>query len=173
MSDTTLSASEEFGSLYRDHHGWLERWLRGRLGDLMDAEDLAQDTFVRVIRAPRPESGLREPRKFLVTVAKGLTVDLFRRRSLERQYLEALAQLPEHHWPSEEERAVTLETLMELDAMLAGLGARVREAFFLSLLEGRSYQQIADQLGVSLRTVKHDMAKAMEHCCLYKLEQAL
>lgn len=173
VADTVLDGSEDFGRLYQDHHSWLERWLRGRLGDVMDAEDLAQDTFVRVIRSPRPEGSLREPRKFLVTVAKGLTVDLFRRRSLERQYLEALALMPEQQWPSEEERAVTLETLVELDAMLAGLGARIREAFFLSLLEGRTYQQIATVLGVSLRTVKNDMAKAMEHCCLYRLENGL
>lgn len=173
MPDMTLTATNDFDRLYRDHHSWLERWLRGRLGDLTDAEDLAQDTFLRVIRSPCQKDGLREPRKFLVTVAKGLTVDLFRRRSLERQYLEALASMPEQQWPSEEERAVTLETLMELDAMLVGLGARLREAFFLSLLEGKSYQQIAEILGISLRTVKNDMAKAMEHCCLYRLEQAL
>jgi len=169
----TLTATDDFDRLYRDHHSWLERWLRGRLGDLTDAEDLAQDTFMRVIHSPRQPSGMREPRKFLVTVAKGLTIDLFRRRSLERQYLEALASLPEQQCPAEEERAVTLETLMELDAMLAGLGTRLREAFFLSLLEGKSYHQISGMLGVSLRTVKNDMAKAMEHCCLYRLEQGL
>jgi RNA polymerase sigma-19 factor, ECF subfamily len=169
----TLTATNDFDRLYRDHHSWLERWLRGRLGDLTDAEDLAQDTFVRVIRSPRQANGLREPRKFLVTIAKGLTIDLFRRRSLERQYLEALASVPEQQRPSEEERAVTLETLMELDAMLTGLGTRLREAFFLSLLEDKSYQQISEILEVSLRTVKSDMAKAMEHCCLYRLEQGL
>jgi len=173
MPNMMLTAKDDVDRLYQDHHGWLERWLRSRLGDLTDAEDLAQDTFVRLIRSPRQENGLREPRKFLVTVAKGLTVDLFRRRSLERQYLEALASVSEQQWPSEEERAITLETLMELDAMLSGLGARLREAFFLSLLEGKSYQKIAEILGVSLRTVKNDMAKAMEHCCLYRLEQSV
>ena len=102
-----------------------------------------------------------------------LTVDLFRRRTLERQYLEALASLPEAAAPSEEERALVVEALMEVDAMLANLGARVRKAFLLSQLEGLTYQQIADQLGVSLRTIKGDMAKAMEHCCLYRLEHGL
>jgi len=173
VSDVFLNTTNDLDRVYQDHHGWLKGWLRGRLGDVMDAEDLAQDTFVRVIHSPQSAEGLREPRRFLVTIAKGLTVDLFRRRSLERQYLEALALLPEQQWPSEEHRAVTLETLVELDVMLAGLGARVRETFFLSLLEGRTYGQIAEALGVSLRTVKNDMARAMEHCCLYRLEQSL
>lgn len=160
-------------TLYSDHHGWLQSWLGRRLGNVMDAEDLAQDTFIRVIRTPRDPGTLEEPRRFLVTVARGLTIDLFRRRALERQYLEALASLPEPQCPSEEERALVLETLMELDAMLAGLGARVRQAFMLSQLEGRTYQQIAEELAVSLRTIKSDMAKAMEHCCLYRLEHGL
>jgi len=170
VSDTLLAAPNNLGSLYHDHHGWLTGWLRRRLGDVTDAEDLAQDTFMRVIHSPHATDGLREPRRFLVTIAKGLTVDLFRRRSLERQYLEALASLPEQQWPSEEDRAVTLETLVELDTMLAGLGTRVREVFFLSTLEGQTYPRIAGMLGVSLRTVKNDMARAMEHCCLYWLE---
>jgi len=158
--------------LYSQHHCWLQHWLRGRLGSLMDSEDLAQDTFVRVLRSPYSISHLNEPRCFLVTVAKGLTIDLFRRRSLERQYQEALAALPEPQWPSEEERAIALETLIELDAMLADLGVRMREVFILSQIEGLTYTQIAETLKVSLRTVKNDMAKAMEHCCLYRLEQS-
>ncbi|AFT69502.1 RNA polymerase sigma factor FecI [Alloalcanivorax dieselolei B5] len=159
--------------MYSDHHGWLQCWLGRRLGDVMDAEDLAQDTFVRVIRTSQDLSALEQPRRFLVTVARGLTIDLFRRRTLERQYLEALASLPEPQWPSEEERALVLQTLLELDAMLAGLGRRVHQAFIYSQLEGLTYQQIADQLGVSLRTIKSDMARAMEHCCLYRLQHDL
>ena len=35
--------------LYSDHHGWLQGWLRRKLGDSFVAADLAQDTFVSVI----------------------------------------------------------------------------------------------------------------------------
>ncbi|MCK9504846.1 MAG: sigma-70 family RNA polymerase sigma factor [Porticoccaceae bacterium] len=170
MTDTIVY--QQLDSLYSNHHGWLLGWLRGRLGNVMDAEDLAQDTFVRVIRAPRQGSEIREPRHFLLTIARGLTIDLFRKRTLERQYLEVLATLPEPQWPSEEERALAIEALMELDAMLCGLGANVRQAFLLSQLDGRNYHQIAEELEVSLRTVNTYMAKAMEHCCLFRLERS-
>ena len=158
-------------SLYREHHGWLNGWLRTRLGCSEVAADLAQDTFVRVLRA-EPAAPLHQPRQFLLTIAKGLSVDLFRRRSLERQYLEALAELPQTHWPSEEQRAVALETLIGLDAMLAGLGTKVRETFLLSQFEGLTYPQIAKVLNISVRSVNNYMAKAMEHCCLYRLEHS-
>ncbi|CAA0119631.1 sigma-70 family RNA polymerase sigma factor [Zhongshania aliphaticivorans] len=173
MSKLNSSHYAGIPELYTEHHSWLQFWLQRRLGCSMDAEDLAQDTFVRVIRSQQNPRLLQEPRHFLVTVAKGLTIDLFRRRSLERQYLEALHNLPEHQWPSEEDRALTLEALLQFDAMLAGLGVKVREAFLLSQLDGKTYPQIAELLGVSLRTVKNYMAKAMEACCLYQLEQRL
>ena len=167
-----MSAIEsQIHTLYSDQHRWLRGWLRHRLGCPDDAADLTQDTFLRLLRAPQTDA-LREPRRYLVTIARGLVVDLFRRRSLEQQYLEALALLPEPVWPSEEERALIVETLLLLDAMLAELGSKVREVFILSQFEGLTYTQIAERLGLSLRTVNNYMVKAVEQCCLLQLQQA-
>jgi RNA polymerase sigma-70 factor (ECF subfamily) len=152
-------------SLYCDHHGWLQGWLRKRLGNSFDAADLAQDTFVRVLKA-RSASEIREPRHYLSTIAKGLLVDLFRRRSLEQSYLDALACVPEAEQPSLEEQAILLEALLEIDRMLDGLGAKVKQTFILSQFEGLPYPDIAQRLGISLRSVNNYMAKAMAHCCL-------
>lgn len=158
-------ASASVGTLYVDHGPWLLGWLRKRMGNHCDAADLVQDTFVKILKARTAEE-IREPRHYLSKVAKGLMIDLFRRRSLEQAYLEALASLPPAHMPSSEAQAMMFETLVELDRMLAGLGAKVREVFVLAQLEGLPYAQIAERLGISLRTVNNHMAKAMEHVCL-------
>lgn len=168
MSAADTPSQQTLHTLYSEHHGWLKDWLRGRLGCPADAADLTQDAFLRILRSP-PLERLREPRSFLVTIARGLVVDLFRRRSLERQYLDALAALPEPVWPSEEERALIVETLVQLDAMLAGLGGKVRQVFILSQFDGLTYAEIAERLGLSLRTVNNHMARAIEHCCLFRL----
>ena len=94
MSANELSLRSAVNDLYCDHHGWLSGWLRKRLNNSFDAADLAQDTFVRVIKA-RNALEIREPRPYLSMIAKGLLIDLFRRRSLEQSYLEALAAMPE------------------------------------------------------------------------------
>lgn len=61
MSAGDVSNSEFVGSLYRDHRSWLLAWLNRNLGCRQRAEDLSQDTFVRLLG--RPElPGLREPR---------------------------------------------------------------------------------------------------------------
>ena len=66
--------------------------------------------------------------------------------------------------PSPEAQALILETLIELDALLDRLPARVRQAFLLAQLEGLTYAVIAERLGVSERMVKKYMAQAMLHC---------
>ena len=88
------TAHPSLSALYRDHHGWLAGWLRRRLGSAHDAADLSHDTYERLMVSGRlPEAG--QARAFLTQIAKGLVIDLFRRRTLETAYLEALAAMPE------------------------------------------------------------------------------
>jgi len=152
-------------ALYRDHHGWLQDWLRRKLGNHFDAADLAHDTFVRVLKAPE-RSQPEQPRAYLCTIAKGLLVDLARRRTLERAYHEVLAALPRQDVPSLEVQAIMKDALFEMDQMLAGLGGKVREAFILSRFEGLPYREIARRMGISPRSVQTYVARAMEECCL-------
>lgn len=149
--------------LYQHHHGWLQGWLRRRLGCREQAADLAQDTFTRLLGSRRVLEA-REPRAYLTTVAKGLMINWFQRQSLERAYLEALAGLPEALAPSPEQRYLVLETLHEIDALLARLPDPVRQAFLLAQIEGLKYEAIAERLGVSLGSVKRYMQQAFRHC---------
>jgi len=149
--------------LYRDHHGWLTRWLSGRLHCSEQVADIAQDTYLRILIAPQL-MGLQKPRAFLVTVAKGLLVDHFRRSALERAYLEQLALMPADEQPPPEQRLQILEALFEVDRLLAQLSQRARTAFLLDRIDGMPQAQIAQQLGVSVRRVRQYLAQAMR-CC--------
>ncbi len=152
-------------ALYSEHNGWLKNWLRARLGNASDAADLAQDTFVRVLKARNAQS-IREPRSYLGSIAHALMVDKFRRRAVEQAYLAELAARPEQTVDSPETRLLILETLVAVDRLLDGLGERTRQVFLAVQLEGLSYSASAERLGISLNTVKKHLAKAMTHCLL-------
>ncbi|MNT30512.1 putative RNA polymerase sigma factor FecI [compost metagenome] len=134
-----------------------------KLGNVDNAADLAQDTFARLLAAGDAAS-LREPRAYLTTVSSRLTAHHFRRLALERAYLEALAQQPEATAPSPESRALVVEALTAVSRVLDQLPPRVREAFLLSQLDGLTYREIAEQLGVTVNVVQKAMARAFLHC---------
>ncbi|VVO84850.1 MULTISPECIES: sigma-70 family RNA polymerase sigma factor [Pseudomonas] len=169
MSDAAMPQAQTFHDLYRDHRGWLEGWLRRRMGSACDAADLSQDTFLRLLASSQRIADLQEPRAYLLTVGKRLLSNFYQRRSLEQAYLNALASLPEDCVPSPEQRWLLLETLQALDELLDGLPRAVRRAFLWSQLEGLTYQQIAERLNVSERTIKRYMAQAYEHCLMVEL----
>ena len=167
---------DQVGRMYQEHHRWLLSWLRPRVDCRHLAADLVQDVFVRVLSADNAAarlSSVREPKGYLATIARRLMIDHFRRARLERAWLQALAEQPEAEDISPETRAILLETLCELDAMLAGLGPKVRKAFLLAQLDGVPYKAIAETLEVSLVTVNRYIAKALQHCMLYSLRAGL
>ncbi|WP_374979453.1 sigma-70 family RNA polymerase sigma factor [Pseudomonas solani] len=157
------SLQQDVHRLYKDHHGWLQGWLRRRLGDRERAADIAQDTFLRLLVTRRlPGSG--EGRSYLAQIARNLVIDQWRRQRIEQAYLDSLAMLPEPEPPSLETRAMVIETLLQIDAMLDSMPAKVREAFMLSQFEGLTYPQIAERLQVSVSSVQKYMIRAIQAC---------
>jgi RNA polymerase sigma-70 factor (ECF subfamily) len=163
MSTAPCALNHTVEGLYSAHHNWLTGWLRRRLGCPHNAADLAQDTFVKVLLA-RETPQLVEPRAFLTTIAKRVLCNHYRRQELERAYHQALAELPEALAPSEEERAIILETLVELDQLLDGLPVLVKRAFLLAQVDGLTHGEIAARLGISVATVKRHLTKAAMRC---------
>lgn len=165
MSAAEALPAPEVQTLYSHHHGWLQGWLRRRLGNEWEAADLAHDTFLRLLARPEPIV-VREPRALLTTVAQGLVSNFQRRRRIEQAYLDALAQWPEAQAPGPEARALLLETLVEIDRRLDTLPGAVRRAFLLSQLDGMKQADIATELGLSLATVQRHIVRAA-HCCFF------
>lgn len=164
MCPVDFASSDEFVSLYREHHGWLVQMLRRRLsGNIDNAADLAHDTFERVMRS-ESRAALAEPRGFLTTIAKRLLIDQSRRRAIEQAYLETLALRSEATEPSPETHALVLEALNAVCQMLEQLPPRVRRVFVLAQVQGHPYLEIARQLDISVAAVQRDMVKAWQHC---------
>ncbi len=166
MNDAPSAA---LAALYHYHHSWLQSWLFGKLGDASDAADIAQDVFVRILVRRQPVQTVK-PRAYLSTIAQGLIIDRWRRRELERVWLETLAAMPQADAPSPEHRLLFLETLIEIDQVLDALKPEVRIAFLFAQLDGLTSPQIAERLGVSRATAERYIAKALRRCYEWRFE---
>ncbi|MFD0912072.1 sigma-70 family RNA polymerase sigma factor [Methylophilus luteus] len=154
---------QQLNEVYQQHHEWLQGWLRKKTGNSWDAADIAHDTFVRVMDKDKLQLGA-EPRALLVHIAKGLVIDRWRHQQVEQAYRETLAQLSPELWPSVEEQQLLLESLQQVDRLLQSMPGQTRAIFLLAQLDGLTYQQIAQQLDISLITVKRHMRKAYLEC---------
>ncbi|WP_417542838.1 sigma-70 family RNA polymerase sigma factor [Methylophaga thalassica] len=156
--------------LYVDNLSWLRQLIYRRIGCNELAADLAQDTFLRLLRKPQEFDSQDGIRAWLSRVAQGLCVDHWRHQEVERTWLETLATQPEDHALSAEQQAILVETIYELDSMLSRLPEKIMQTFLLSQLHGKTYREISSEMGISERTVKNYMAKAMSLCLRVQLE---
>ena len=167
MTSTTPSDNsgtlEQVQALYLSHHAWLLNWLRRKLGCSATAADLSQDTFVRILQKKAPPQPDR-PRAYLGTLARGLLLNHWRREALEKAYLDFLAAQPEPLAPSSEQQRLAVEALTQLATTLDGMSRRDKQIFLLARIDGLKYQQIADQLGISLNMVQKAMGRVMRQC---------
>lgn len=105
-----------------------------------------------------------EPRAFLVSVARGLLFDYFRRAALEQAYLAELMLIPEGEQPSPEEQQMILEDLKAIDRLLGKLSSKARAAFLYNRLDGMPHAEIAEKLGVSVPRIRQYLAQGMRQC---------
>src|SRR5471032_15507 len=88
------------GQMFQKDYHWLCSSVSRTLGCPHSAQDIASETFLRVLALPDPLA-IREPRALLTTIARRLVYEGWRRQDLERAYLESLALAPArvHRWP--------------------------------------------------------------------------
>jgi RNA polymerase sigma-70 factor (ECF subfamily) len=168
MSASSAENREKIGQLFKLNYQWLCARVRSRMDCPHGAEDIAAETFARVLTLPDP-SMFREPRALLTTIAQRLMYEGWRRRDLERAYLQALQNVPEPLHPAPEEQLMLIESLLAIDHLLEGLNSQAKAVFLLNQIEGLTYTSICERLNISLGTVHTYMAQALR-CCYQVFE---
>jgi RNA polymerase sigma-70 factor (ECF subfamily) len=126
------------------------------LRDPTDAEDLVQDTFLKVWRTGAVFDPSRAPLDFwILLIARGLAIDLLRRRTLETKKLAAERVASEaSDEPSPEAYAEQRDLMDRTRAAMSTLPPKQRSAVELSYLGERSSTEVAELEGIPRGTAK-------------------
>jgi RNA polymerase sigma-19 factor, ECF subfamily len=157
------SRASWLASEFYTSYAWLKAKLQRRVGSPADAEDLASSSFAELADVLDPTT-VRDSRAFLTVIAKRLTFEMWRRRDLERAYLETLVHREEAIIPSAESIAEVTQALLLVDQALNGLSPKAKNAFIMSQIDGLTYAEIAEQLNVSVSMVRKYIAQALTRC---------
>jgi RNA polymerase sigma-70 factor (ECF subfamily) len=125
-----------------------------------DVEDFTQEVFLRLVGASRQEE-LRAPEAFVFTLARNLVRD--RARRLQTRGVTVAMQSESDDLPcarpQPDQALETLDRLRQVVTALERLKPETSEAFYLNRIDGHSYTETAEQMGVSVSMVeKHIMA---------------
>ncbi|MBL8772104.1 MAG: sigma-70 family RNA polymerase sigma factor [Phenylobacterium sp.] len=153
--------------LYRSEAEGLRRYLTRLLKAPADAEDVAQEAFLRLHRCG-DLSAYDHPRAVLFKTAYRLALNRVRsRRSgvIDRALpIPREAALPPAPTPSAEEDLISRERDRAYASALASLPPRCREVIELRTLQELSYKQMSDSLGISVSTLEKHLVRGKRIC---------
>jgi RNA polymerase sigma-70 factor (ECF subfamily) len=149
-------AGVEQVELWADRYGReLHAYLWRLTGDVQDAEDCFQETFLRALRSRSP-SPIREPRPWLYAVAGNVARTHLRRRRIE---LDRRAD-PEVD-PVASDEADERDRWEEVRRAVEGLPEKQRQALLLRRYQGLSYDEVARVLGGSAAAARANVYQAV------------
>ena len=149
---------DAFENLYRQHSGRVYAiCLRLSAGDKSDATELMQDVFVRAWRSLATFRGDCAFSSWLHRLAVNTMLE--NARSETRREARVLPMDDTSRLPGAA-RSSGLELKMDMEAAVASLPKGARLAFVLHDVEGYQHQEIAQQLGISVGTVKAQLHRA-------------
>jgi len=151
----------------------LFHFIRKRVDDQGDAEDILQDVFYELTEAYRLMKPVEQVGAWLYRVARNRIIDRFRKRRPEAfseisagaseeepLRLEDLLPSPDGGPEAAYARSVLLE---EIDAALEELPVQQRDVFIAHEIDGRSFKQLADETGLSINTLLSRKRYAILH----------
>jgi len=156
--------NDRIAEAVRREQARLKNFIRSRVPDERDAEDILQDVFYELVEAYRMMKPIERVGAWLYRVARNRITDLFRKRRPDATAGDPAAiredgelLLLEDRLPSADagpEAAYARAVLIaELDAALDELPEEQREAFVAHEIEGRSFKEVAQRTGLSVNTL--------------------
>jgi RNA polymerase sigma factor (sigma-70 family) len=141
------------------------RFIKKRMGARVDAGDIAQETYIRLLRMERQDL-IRDPRPYVYRIAANLLYEAeLKRRASAGGMAQLAADFEADLDQGVEDAGAELTELRErLESALQGLPPKCRAALILHRCEQMTYEEIAVELGVSTTMVKRYLARGLKHC---------
>lgn len=157
------SQAERITRLFSEHNESLIRFLATRLRSVQEAQEVAQEAYVRLLTL-EDSGAVSFLRAFLFKTAANLAVDRLRSRNRWQQTVDA-GLCDEVRETAAPDREVSSAQEVEIIGRLIGeLPPKCRRAFLLHRIDGLEFAEIAQQMGLSERMIRHYVLQAVLHC---------
>jgi RNA polymerase sigma factor (sigma-70 family) len=154
-------------ALFMSYAPEVRRHIANRLTCNEDVEDLVQEVFLRAMRSPAGRE-IAHPRAYLYRIASNAISDYFRRQLRRRMPPSGVARIDEERelanpCPTPEESAICDQTWERLRAAIDCLPRKAKRAIILRKLEDLSCIEVAESMGISIRTLEKHLARGLRN----------
>jgi len=155
--------ADAFAALVREFQGGVFHYVLRLVRRPATAEDLTQDVFIRLWRHLAEMQSAEMMPGWLRRVATNLVIDHWRHEEARERWMQVLRAHPvARHVVKPSARLETQETMDAVDAALDALPAKLRTVLLLRTVEGLSYDELADVLGISTHAVRSRLFRARQ-----------
>ncbi|MFC4314134.1 RNA polymerase sigma-70 factor [Steroidobacter flavus] len=166
MTPTSDSPTETFSKLFAESRQALLRYIRRFVRSSETAKEIVQEAFLRTYRE---RDSIVTPRAFLFSTARNLAANEIRhRRTVERDALSSADELSgEVEQESLESGLLRDERNRLIQQAIDRLPPQCRAAFTLRVFHECSYREVADRLGISVKTVEKHISRGIRETNRY------
>jgi RNA polymerase sigma factor (sigma-70 family) len=147
------------------HDGLLKNYLRAKYPAVRDVDDVVQESYLRIWKA-KANRPIASAKAFLFEVARHLALDVIRKNRnspIDLQRDEEISRVLDTS-PTAIEALLTKDMFHSLARAIAELPEKYRTIVMLHALKGLPQKEIAEQLGISVRTVEKHFAAGLRQC---------
>lgn len=154
-----LGSRDAFEHLFQRYYVALCQYAATYLEERGETEDAVQDVFVYVWNNRKTVGVQSSVKSYLYSSVKHRALNILKHRAVERSHSRLLSEFLEDLSRTEysEEEQLQLE---QIQKVLRSLPLQCRTVFTMSCLEGKKYKEIAEELQISVNTVKFHILKA-------------
>ena len=155
-----IHSREDFEQLFRTHYSDLCSYANGFLKDADASEDVVQEVMLRVWNSRRTIEMTGSHRSYLFRAVRNSCLNVLKHISIREQYKESKERLAP--LTDAGDTLVASELQVKIREAVNHLPFERRKVFVLSRYDGLTYSQIAEKMGISVKTVENQMSKALQ-----------
>lgn len=150
-----------FNFFFRQYYAALSYYSFQIIKDKADAEEIASEALMKIWERRSNFDNLPAIRSFLYTTTRNASLNYLRSQERSEQRLKIVEYVSDKKEKDAFERMAETETYREIFIALNSLPPQCRKIFSMLFIEGKEYQQIADELNLTVATIRSQKARAI------------
>lgn len=159
-NDKSICKPEIFENVFNEHSENLRNYMFYKCGDIDLAEDLVQESYVRLWNNCA-KVVVSKAKSFLFTVASNLFLNDISHKKVVREHQKK--EVKKYTYETPEFLLEEKEFMVKLQNAIDGLSEKQREVFLLNRIDKKTYTEIAEMLGISVKAVEKRISAALKN----------